>query len=317
MEFGKILKSDAVYKHLSEMLESATESATLVSPYISIDLLAQILEKIRDEVHVTVITKWNPVDLVNGFNDLNVASVLEERGNSELRLLINLHAKYYRADNDVIFGSGNLTYSGLNANKSGNTEIMVQVDRSFLGLADFEDALRRKSVIPRQGLLAEIQQEMELLHQSKVIQAPIRDFGRDQIVASNQDWVPICQTPDALFEIYQKNTTELAFEVVNSGRNDLIFFDPPGQMDKRQFEAFLRIGVSQSSLFSQSLEVIKNEDSIDDARGTEIVRSLYPSMSDEDIYRSWLAARRWLAYFFPKQFVIAGNKWSPITERIG
>ena len=305
---GGVLKARDVYSHLLKMCGAAAESVVLASPYISIDVFMQILNRVRDDVHVTVVTKWKAVDIANGFNDLKVASVLEERGNSELRLLIDLHAKYYRADCDVILGSGNLTYSGLNANKSGNTEIMVQVDSSFSGVADFENTLRRKSVLPRPGLLAEIQEQVEFLCQNKIIQAPAKDFSRDQIFASNQDWLPFCQTPDALFEIYQENTTEIAVEVVDSGRNDLIFFEPPGQMDKRRFEAFLRTGVSQSSLFCQALEIINSEKSIDDARGMEIIRTLNPSMSDDDIYQSWFAARRWLAYFFPKQFVIAGSK---------
>jgi len=300
-----ILGADEVYSELLKMLESATDSITLVSPFVSIELFKKILEKIDKQVHITVITKWHLGDLLSGFNDLRVLTHLEERGNSELRLLYNLHAKYYRADTDVIFGSGNLTFSGVNAKKPGNTEIMVHVDRSFSGLIELENRLIQKSVLPREGLFEEISQELALLRLTKQRVERIKDFRKDQIFISNHDWLPECETPDALFEIYQRKINEIAVEVANSGGNDLMFFEPPDQMDKRQFEAFLRIGVSQSSLFSQVLEIVKDGTFLDDQQGIEIIKSLHPLMSNEGAVQSWASCKRWLAYFFPSDFEIA------------
>lgn len=299
-----ILPADEVYSELLKMLESASSSVTLVSPFLSIDLFKKILKKIDSKVHVTVITKWHLGDLLSGFNDLRVMNHLEERGNSELRLLYNLHAKYYRADSEVVFGSGNLTFSGVNAKKPGNTEIMVRVDCNFSGILDFENRLIRKSVLPREGLFEEISEELELLRLTKQRVERIRDFKQDQIFISNHDWLPECETPDALFEIYQQKINEIAVEVANSGGNDLMFFEPPEQMDKRQFEAFLRIGVSQSSLFSQILEIVKDGTFVDDQHGIEIIKSLHPLMSNEGAAQSWASCKRWLAYFFPSDFKI-------------
>ena len=70
MEIGRILQAGAVYLQLSEMFEDARESVILVSPYISIDVFIQVVNKVRDDVHITVITKWKAIDIANGFNDL-------------------------------------------------------------------------------------------------------------------------------------------------------------------------------------------------------------------------------------------------------
>ena len=300
-----ILLSEEIYPKLSTMLRSASDSVCLVSPFLNFSLVKEIIRITSPLVHITLITKWNLIDLLNGFNDLRVAPLLESRGNCELRLVPNLHAKYYRADSDVIFGSGNLTYSGLNAAQSGNLEIMVQVDRNFSGLSEFEDMIKKNSVIPTSELFEEIQYELEILRQNSVASPLAKDSVNSQMMVSARDWFPVCETPNALFEIYKKNTREMAFGVVNSGKRDLIFFDPPEQLNRQRLEAYLRIGMSQSILFSQAIQIIDSEGGIDDAKGRRILKALHPSMPDAEVNQSWEALKRWLIYFFPKKFVLA------------
>ena len=109
LELGGVIPSDRIFLTLTQMLKNARRSVVLVAPYISYTLFCELLGLVDKEALFTLVTTWRPLDLAGGFNDLRIKDRIDERDRAEIRLIWNLHAKYYRTDESVLLGSGNLT----------------------------------------------------------------------------------------------------------------------------------------------------------------------------------------------------------------
>ena len=80
-------------------------------------------------VFVRIVTRWRAREVAAGVSDLAVFEITNDRRNTALDLLDDLHAKLYLADNKGLIGSANLTAPALGWATRNNVEILMAVRR--------------------------------------------------------------------------------------------------------------------------------------------------------------------------------------------
>jgi len=304
LELGGVIPSDRIFLTLTQMLKNARRSVVLVAPFISYTLFCELLGLVDKEALFTLVTTWRPLDIAGGFNDLRIKDRIDERDRAEIRLIWNLHAKYYRMDESVLLGSGNLTLAGLNARNHGNSEIMIGVDREFPGLMDYEVEILRQSVVPSQLLYEEIYRQVEILKLNGIT----TKIGLREVVAPVislvQGWQPTCEMPQYLFDVYDDNLREIDQEIIAAARVDLIYLAVPAGRDVNEFKLFIRGALSQSTLFGSTIKFLNENEEMTDNDGEQIVSGFFSNLNAEEIRRTWGAAKRWLSFFFDEKFDI-------------
>jgi len=121
-----ILGTDAYRFALGSALSSARESVSLASAFISIPGIEWVLEHLSPSISsLKVLARWNCADLVSGASDLEVYTILRDRG-ARFYVLLDLHAKITLVDDlALLLGSANITNYGLRLVPGGNREIGV------------------------------------------------------------------------------------------------------------------------------------------------------------------------------------------------
>ena len=303
MSEGRVLDPSCVFKSVREALRDAQKSVLLVSPFITPQLFESILREVDNDVQVTLVTRFRPDEIAKGLNSLKLFDVLRERNRGELRLSYHLHAKYYRADNSVILGSGNLTNRGLNTFPGGNHEIMIQVDRSFAGIDQFEEKILAESTVPTEENIADLNEMVEcmkLIPLDRKIQ-PIPSFEiRSE---SPSDWIPTCESPSSVFNVYLNDLKEIDQKIVQDAKADLSYLSVPAGIDKDQFKKYIRIVIHQSGMMAAfKIELDRNR-KLDKVIGIEIIEKKL-ERSREEAEKLWFSSINWLVYFFPEKFEI-------------
>lgn len=110
--------SDGLKDEIERCFLDSETSIRIVSPFLSCkmaELLCSIHE-LKKDIECAMITRIYMKDLVEGANSLDALTMLVENG-IEVYALQALHAKVYLFDDsEVIIGSANFTWSGLNKN---------------------------------------------------------------------------------------------------------------------------------------------------------------------------------------------------------
>jgi hypothetical protein len=300
--FPRILESHEVFSHFTRILSEARNKVVLVSPFITIGLLRESLIQIHESVHVTLITRWSAQEIVGGFNDLQVKTLLDERGNSELRLLWNLHAKYYRGDSAVILGSGNLTRNGLNYRNAGNSEVMIEAGLDLSGLQQLEQRLISSSAIPTEVMYEELCSEVDRLKQlNQSNGAFVTADTPSDVILDDRAWRPHSLMPDNVFDVYRGRINAMDKHVIFSASEDLDYLEAPPGLTKDDFHRFVRNVLAQSPLFPKVLSELEKQ-AIPTDVGVGLVREVFEDLSNDEAEEVWFALKRWLLHFFSNDF---------------
>ena len=120
------------FEAIRSTLSQATDSITIVSPFITLDALESLVSDIAD-VQIRILTSWRKDDFIAGLASTSLAKRCLENG-----WCINvfhdghdrkLHSKMYIADDTTVWmGSANLTHKGLGISSKSNYEVMTCMD---------------------------------------------------------------------------------------------------------------------------------------------------------------------------------------------
>ena len=114
---------DVLVGHLS----GARTRVLLCAPFIKAGVLKRLLTVIPTSVTLDVVTRWRPEEIAAGVSDLEIYDLVFDRSGGSLRLLDNLHAKIYVADEAVLAGSANLTATALGWCDDPNIELLTLI----------------------------------------------------------------------------------------------------------------------------------------------------------------------------------------------
>jgi hypothetical protein len=128
------------FERLRQSAVSARKDAVLIAPFVKSSVIGALIDALAPTVSLCVVTRWRVDEILAGASDVSVLDLLSARAQSaastRFLLLDEVHAKYYRFDDDVLVGSANLTQTGLGITGKA-VELLLEVPRSCM-LNQFE-----------------------------------------------------------------------------------------------------------------------------------------------------------------------------------
>lgn len=221
------------WDHLVSLLDGVAE-VVVAAPYIKVDPLRRLLERLSHLERLTCVTRWQVGDIASGVSDTAVWDLVHSFGGS-FRLHPRLHAKYYRFGDEVLVGSANLTDAGLGLGRLCNLEILTRPWDGFDSV-EFERELMVGS--------REIDEaEFEAWDAIPVVASNVR-AGPDTALLG---WYPVTRDPSDLFRFYSGDRQSLPLERQQNAQSDLLRLGVPDDLDPIGLKNWVRAGLLSSS----------------------------------------------------------------------
>lgn len=197
-----------------EVHATNAREAVLVAPYVKVATLEWMLSLLGEDCRIRLLTRARLQDFILGASDIECWPLIWERG-GDIFVEQSLHAKYYRFDDTVFFGSANVTESALNRRVNSNLELLAShpFDESFRQTEDAlfagriranEDLYQRlKTLVDRykkDKFFNELQKEFKQFrnqHDSRLENVPLPDHWCFQTKHTNFLWLA-CRKPESL-----------------------------------------------------------------------------------------------------------------------
>ena len=264
-----------------DMLERIFEGAAdvvIATPYIKANALSRVLANVGADISLVCVSRWKIQDIALGASDVECRTIVKELG-GVFKHHPTLHAKYYRADEKVLVGSANLTYSALGWSSEPNLEILCTAG------ADFDANAFERQLLDDSREIS----DTEFAHwQSLVsIHAPINK--QPQL----DTWRPITRDPTNLLLAYRGLTEEIASpDEHRACLHDLEFLQVPEGLTNQQVTDWVSVCLMVSPFVQSVLKAQKAEPS-------DVVKTiaLAYTLNITDARRSIEAAQIWAAFF--------------------
>jgi hypothetical protein len=296
--------------YLEQLCKSTTQILWLVAPFIKETTLKRLLEQVAPAVKVNCVTRWRPDEIVAGVSDLDIWLLIRERPNSTLWLRSDLHAKYYRGDQQVLIGSANLTNTALGWSPRPNLELLIYTDL----LTEFERELLVGSVMVDNSIYEQIKQMVEALPPRTISKLDTTQFNskslEDDVLPSMpiEAWLPMLRRPESLYTAYIGEWDKLGTGSRIAAISDL------QALNRKQFEAYVGVQLLQKPIVGQVDQFVETPKRFGSIR--DFLKTL-PCATHEgfDADMAWQTLMRWLRYFVSNRYQYYG-KHSEIFSRI-
>lgn len=297
---------------LVDMFSKAESEILIVAPFIKLPVLERIICSISPEIPVHCITRWRPDEIVNGISDMGIWPLLKKRKRFRLQLHYNLHAKYYRADNNCMIGSANLTNSALTWCSNWNLELMVKMPASDTKL--FETYVVDAAVDVDDYIYKEIYEKVLALEQNLPRNPLILAHENNIIISTQFFWIPKLRYPQDLYSIYIGETDNLLSSTVDFGISDLIELEIPTGLSKENFYKCLQIILLQQPI----VKIIDNFLTEPRHFGamTKFLKGKFMEVGiSADPVKTWQALMRWLTFFLPEKYKVKVPHYSEVIYK--
>ncbi|HAS92082.1 MAG TPA: hypothetical protein DCS12_07585 [Clostridiales bacterium] len=302
------------YEHIGDSLlylaQKTDKEMVLVAPFIKQNIIERIFAVLKPNISFTCVTRWRLDEICAGVSDINVYDIIKARG-GRLLLMQNLHAKYYRGDNFVATGSGNLTAHALGWCNYPNLELMVFLP-SEMGFIRFEKHILDQSIFVTDEIFKEFNDLLKNFQQENkyILNNELRMISQaDEQDDANRIWLPKSRYPDALYPVYNGNLGELSSHALKSAIRDLDYFNLPKGLAENEFRNHMTFMLLQEPLIQFIDELI-----IKEYRFGQMVAYIEGFIHDPycDVKSLWQILIRWLLYFFPQKYILKTYNYSEI-----
>lgn len=288
-------------ERLKSLVHSARRHVVLCAPFIKAGVLRGVLSGIDQGVAVWIVTRWRAAEVACGVSDLEVFELANERQNTKLTLLDDLHAKLYLADEKGFAGSANLTAAALGWAERSNVELLLPVERSDEAVACLLRRLEHAEPATY-AMRSSIEAEAAALSVEPLDEG--QDVQDDVDAVHSQAWLPKCAAPGRLRSIYEdKETTAVAEGTKEDGLADLRDLHIPSGLPTFDFEEVVRDTLLFMPAFRRIIDRIPQ--GLTDSAGVAIVREVRPDLSQSNAELQWRIVRDWVAEFFHDKFEVA------------
>lgn len=171
------------------LFQGATESVSVIAPYIKVNSLKRIIDIIPDDVFVKCVTRWIPEEIATGVSDPEIIQVLEERGNYAITLVDKLHAKIYISDENCLAGSANVTQPGL-GESAGDNNIEVLVGCTT----------QDQNIVNTLNAISQVERPATLLDAEKARR--LADSLKDTATRTEYFWFPKSRKAERAYQLY-------------------------------------------------------------------------------------------------------------------
>jgi hypothetical protein len=303
---------------LHQLCQSATDELWLVAPFIKTAVLQRLLEGVSPSVGIQCVTRWRPEEIAMGVSDIDVWLLLKERGNSQLWLRHDLHAKYYRADQHCLIGSANLTATALGWSAQPNLEILLDVPIHRPSLRGFETQVLAAATIVDDTLYEQTKALVALL-EPELKPKSYPEQEREALPSPSMDrevWLPSLRNPEQLYVAYSGERDRLARSVYEMAIADLEALNIPQGLSKSSFETYVGYMLLQ-------MPIVKHVDAFvsQPRRFGEVAAYLKTlpctNIPDFNAKHAWQTLMRWLMYFLSTTYESSTPHFSEIFTRKG
>lgn len=303
---------DIPSSQLVKLVTQTRKELLLVAPFIKFNTLQKLLGYVDKQVQVQCITRWRPDEIASGISDLEVWTLIKNRPNSNLWLRSDLHAKYYRGDQQVLIGSANLTHTALGWSRQPNLELLVSADIQM----EFEQVLLAGSVPVDDSIYEHIRDIVDNFPIPTQPDATRLELSNEdeRKTASIESWLPMLRRPEKLYVQYIGNFEQLDTGSRIAAMSDLEMLDVPLGLTNDAFEAYIGVQLLQKPIIRQVDQFVETPQRFGAVR--DFLRTLpcgVPEEFDADI--AWQTLMRWLLYFLPNKYYAKLANHSEIFAR--
>lgn len=301
---------------LEQLCQAASDEILLVAPFIKASAFARLLKSIPITTRLNCVTRWRAADIMAGATDLEVFRIIDEHGGT-LWLRQDLHAKYFRGDDNVLIGSANLTNAALGWSSNPNLEILLNANLKENGLEEFEETLLEAAVCVDENLYQTFLESADNWKLDTRLEDHLDVLVEEAFPYEPQlrleSWIPACRSPADLFRAYQPSETELLpTETFQSGQHDLAILQPPLGLTKDEFEGVIAVSLLAIPLFNSIDQFVVRPRRFGEVR--EYLQQEF-SLSHEESTRAWQTIIRWIRHFLPERYEYNKPNYSEIIVR--
>ena len=287
---------------LAAFFRGGDDTVTIVSPFIKRTALERACAEVDPCRTVGIFTRWLPIEVALGVSDLSVYDWAMDRGNTEIFLLRELHAKAYITGERAVVGSANLTGRGMGWVPNCNLELLVEVPRQTPEVAALMDLLLTRAMPATSTIRKTIAEAAERIGD----QVPLNQLTADADLSTDDDntrlglgpaWTPKTAEPRRLFDAYAPaGGMSILKSTQEDAEQDLAFLQVPSGYDRQRFIGHIRAVLMQSAVF----RVVDSALAEGEDPGSALEEHL--GFSDEEAERAWTIVADWLLYFFRDRY---------------
>jgi hypothetical protein len=308
---------------LEQLLRTVRSELLIVSPFIKVNTLKRILNGVGDDIKVGCVTRWRLEEIIAGVSDLEIWDLLCSRSNSTLSLRFNLHAKYYRGDENCLIGSANITNAALGWSLTPNLELLIPAYKN----QDFEKELFTGTIDVTYALYE--QYKAAVLNCPKIfvpfkptIQPEILEevtevnFPPDQNVTCQptriETWLPTSRNPQNLFIAYSGQVDKLSTAAKETAGADLAILSIPPGLNEEVFNLFVAATINQIPVLYRVNRFVEMPQRFGAVRN--LIKQI-TGIGNIEADTAWQTLMRWLLYFSPDDYEITQPHISEIFRK--
>lgn len=287
---------DLLVAHLAR----AEKNVLLCAPFIKLGVARRLLAAVGSDVAVEIVTRWHAEEVAAGVSDLAVFDLVASRPGITMRLLDNLHAKLYAADDQLLAGSANLTATALGWCDDPNLELLMPVP------ADAEAVLRCRAALAAARLAT--------AEERAAIQAVVDGLERPPLPNSKTvddamagPWLPKLAAPERLYAAYVPSARDrLTRSAIEAADHDLQALAIAPGLPELVFRN--QVAERFSTMPAVDSILIAAQSDLSDAVAVDLIETLVGS-SDMSATARWQIVRDWLTYFLRDKYEIAPQSY--------
>jgi len=301
---------------LHHLCLSATQDLWLVAPFIKVSTLQRLLEGVAPSVHLQCVTRWRPEEIAMGVSDIDIWLLLKARENTQLWLRHDLHAKYYRSDEQCLVGSANITATALGWVSQPNIELLLDVPRNHPALRGFENQVLADAILVDDSVYEHTKAIVALIELEANKAIPLNEaFDTQQTAIDRSAWIPSLRNPEQLYVAYIGNQDKLSVGAHEVALADLQVLNIPQGLSKSAFEAYVGLVLLQMPIV-QKVDIFV----VQPRRFGEVSSFLktLPSANSPDFdgKLAWQTLMRWLLNFLQERYTVSVPSHSEVFSRV-
>lgn len=306
-------------EQLIRLCEGGQQEVLLVAPFMKRTVLEKLFKAIHSDVVVHCITRWRPEEIAQGVSDLEVWHVVQNRPNTVLWLHNNLHAKYYRVDNQCLIGSANLTHTALGWVQNPNYELLIKLPAGLAELVRFENDLWTSCFRVTEEFVQQMLQLVALIkteYKPLFTSLPEQDSLGTIMLTNYKDdwWIPTLRHPEELYRVYHGNHESLTITTLHEAHKELQIFAIPLGLSESAFKQYCGIILLQQPIVRKIDILLISPQRFGAVR--QFLRSLpCAEQPNFDATYVWQTLIRWLFYFLPERYIQLPSRHSEVIQR--
>jgi len=288
-----------------QRIEAGDSLRLVISPFIKLDALKNLVERIPAPLDVKIVVRWTPADLVAGVSDLSVYPYLHNKG---IQLFVNksIHLKLYVFEsNHALNTSGNLTQSGMGTGKTPNIEAGSFARLSVTDWGHIYRIIDESSLVDETYYSA-LNSELERYKKEnpQVEKEYFKNIPAPERKAYSLSSLPASDTPDKLRNYYLQIASPQTTDEVRRAIHDLVLFQIKPGLSPSEFTEQLRRAFQESPFVVDFVSYLKAQSSL---RFGAVADWIHRKCEDVPLPYRWQVKENvrvfydWLVYFFPKE----------------